>query len=96
MQTCPACGGHVEMIVCIEMPAALEKIVNRLDDKGASTGNRRLSARTAPPQAGSFDCYTGKHTTGATGCYTDCAGWVAVGLRTSTKRSRRAFRNQAY
>jgi hypothetical protein len=35
IETCPACGGAVRIIACIEDPLVIEKILSHLDHKGA-------------------------------------------------------------
>jgi hypothetical protein len=36
-ETCPACGGEVRIIGCIEDPLVIEKILTHLDKKNTST-----------------------------------------------------------
>ena len=55
METCPACGGTVRIIACIEDPGVMEKILTHLDAKGAALEATRRPPRRAPPQAGLFD-----------------------------------------
>ncbi len=51
IETCPACGGAVRIIACIEDPEVIEKILTHLDAKGVPAE----ASRRAPPQAGLFD-----------------------------------------
>jgi hypothetical protein len=51
IETCPACGGAVRIIACIEDPDIIEKILTHLDGKGADSG----ATRRPPPQQGLFD-----------------------------------------
>ncbi len=55
LETCPACGGAVRIIACIEDPLVIEKILNHLDEKGASAEDSRRPPCRAPPQADLFD-----------------------------------------
>ncbi len=55
LETCPACGGPVRIIACIEDPLVIEKILTHLDEKGASAEASRRPPCRAPPQAGLFD-----------------------------------------
>jgi hypothetical protein len=52
IDTCPACGGAVRIIACIEDPEFIEKIVAHLDAKGAELELSRLPPCRAPPQWG--------------------------------------------
>jgi hypothetical protein len=55
IETCPACGGAVRIIACIEDPVTIEKILAHLDVKAPeSEGTRRPPCR-APPPRGLFD-----------------------------------------
>jgi hypothetical protein len=55
IETCPACGGTVRIIACIEDPDVIEKILAHLDAKAAEPeATRRPPCRT-PPQQRSFD-----------------------------------------
>ncbi len=56
IETCPACGGAVRIIACIEDPEVIEKILTHLDEKDArpEATTRRPPCR-APPQTGLFD-----------------------------------------
>ena len=57
--TCPACGGAVRILACIEDPVVIEKILTHLDVKGgepeAPKAPRRPQPSRAPPQRGLFD-----------------------------------------
>jgi len=56
IETCPACGGALRIIVRIEDPAVIKKILTDLDTKDASKAPARLPPCRAPPQAaGLFD-----------------------------------------
>ena len=55
IETCPACGGALRIIACIEDPAVINKILTHLDAKDASTAPARLPPSRGPPQAGLFD-----------------------------------------
>ena len=55
IETCPACGGALRIIVCIEDPAVIKKILTHLDSKKASAQPARLPPSRAPPQRGLFD-----------------------------------------
>ena len=54
IETCPACGGALRIIACIEDPAVIKKILTHLDTKDASTAPARLPPSRAPPQPGLF------------------------------------------
>jgi hypothetical protein len=54
IETCPACGGALQIIACIEDPAVIKKILTHLDTKDASTAPARLPPSRGPPQAGLF------------------------------------------
>ncbi len=53
--TCPACGGAVQFIACIEDPMVIEKILTHLDAKTAEPEAPRRPPCRAPPQASLFD-----------------------------------------
>ena len=55
VETCPACGGAVRIIACIEDPVVIEKILTHLDEKGGSAEAFRRPPCRAPPQTGLFD-----------------------------------------
>ena len=55
LETCPACGGAVRIIACIEDPLVIEKILTHLDEKGGSAQASRRPPCRAPPQAGLFE-----------------------------------------
>ena len=55
LETCPACGGAVRIIACIEDPLVIEKILTHLDEKGGSAEASRRPPCRAPPQAGLFE-----------------------------------------
>jgi hypothetical protein len=50
IETCPACGGALRIIACIEDPAVVKKILTRIDSKNASAEPARLPPCRAPPQ----------------------------------------------
>jgi hypothetical protein len=52
---CPACGGAVRIIACIEDPTAIEKILAHLAAKVAEPEASRRPPCRAPPQQGLFD-----------------------------------------
>jgi hypothetical protein len=54
IETCPACGGTLRIIACIEDPAVINKILTHLDSKNASAQPDRLPPARAPPPAGLF------------------------------------------
>jgi hypothetical protein len=55
IEACPACGGAMRIIACIEAPVVIEKILTHLDEKGGSAEASRRPPCRAPPQAGLFD-----------------------------------------
>jgi len=55
IETCPACGGAVRIIACIEDPVVIEKILTHLDVKGGAAEATRRPPCRAPPPAGLFD-----------------------------------------
>lgn len=55
IETCPACGGVVRIIACIEDPEVIEKILARLDAKASEPEARLRPPSRAPPQRGLFD-----------------------------------------
>jgi hypothetical protein len=55
IETCPACGGAVRIIACIEDPDIIEKILTYLDAKGAEPRAPRRPPCRAPPQRELFD-----------------------------------------
>jgi hypothetical protein len=52
IQTCPACGGVLRIIACIEDPSVIERILTHLAQKDASAPTSRLPPSRAPPQGG--------------------------------------------
>ncbi len=54
IETCSACGGAVKVIVCIQDPAVIDKILTHLQEKVVSGPNDLLPQSRAPP-AGLFD-----------------------------------------
>jgi hypothetical protein len=54
-ETCPACGGAMRIIACIEDPAVIEKILTHLDAKGAEPDAPRRPPCRGPPARGLFD-----------------------------------------
>jgi len=55
IETCPACGGAMRIIACIEDPAVIEKILTHLDAKGAEPDAPRRPPCRGPPARGLFD-----------------------------------------
>jgi hypothetical protein len=55
IETCPACGGALRIIACIEDPVVIKTILTHLDTKNASSVPSRLPPCRAPPPAGLFD-----------------------------------------
>ena len=55
IETCPACGGTLRIIVCIEDSVVIQKILTHIDTKAPSAESFRLPPCRAPPQAGLFD-----------------------------------------
>ena len=54
-ETCPACGGAMRIIACIEDPAVIEKILTHPDAKAPEPEAPRRPPSRAPPQWGMFD-----------------------------------------
>jgi hypothetical protein len=59
IQTCPACGGAMRIIACIEDPVVIEKILAHLDAKAAAGQASRPPPCRAPPQGRSSGEPTG-------------------------------------
>ena len=58
IETCPACGGAMEVIACIEDPVVIKQILDHLEHKVQASGPRALPESRAPPvgrQAGRSD-----------------------------------------
>jgi hypothetical protein len=55
IETCPACGGAVRIVACIEDPVVIEKILAHLDAKAPEPAATRWPPCRAPPQRGLFD-----------------------------------------
>jgi hypothetical protein len=55
IEICPACGGAVRIIACIEDPVVIEKILTHMDAKVADSDVPRLPPCRAPPQRRLFD-----------------------------------------
>jgi hypothetical protein len=53
LQSCPACGGALRIIACIEDPAVIETILAHLDAKAAAAQAARPPPCRGPPEAGS-------------------------------------------
>jgi hypothetical protein len=49
IETCPACGGAVRIIACIEEPVVIKKILAHLDRKDAPQQTGLLPEGQAPP-----------------------------------------------
>jgi hypothetical protein len=54
IETCPACGGALRIIACIEDPSVIKKILSHLDTKDACAAPCRLPPSRARRQAGLF------------------------------------------
>ena len=54
IETCPACGGALRIIACIEDPAVINKILTYIESKNASAEPARSPPCRAPPQLGVF------------------------------------------
>jgi hypothetical protein len=59
IETCPACGGALRIIGCIEDPAVIEKILAHLDAKAAAGQAARPPPSRAPPEGRSSGEPTG-------------------------------------
>jgi len=55
IETCPACGGAMRIIACIEDPDIIEKILAHLDVKTAEPEAPRRPPCRAPPRRELFD-----------------------------------------
>jgi hypothetical protein len=55
IETCPACGGAVRIIACIEDPVVIEKILAHLDAKASEPEAPQRPPCRAPPQRGLFE-----------------------------------------
>ena len=55
IETCPACGGAVRIIACIEDPEVIAKILTHLDAKAAESEASRRPPCRAPPPCELFD-----------------------------------------
>ena len=55
IETCPACGGAMRIIACVEDPEVIEKILAHLDAKVAEPEATRRPPCRDPPQASLFD-----------------------------------------
>ena len=55
IETCPVCGGAVQIIACFEDPLVFEKILTHLDVKGAEPETTRCPPSPALPQCALFD-----------------------------------------
>ena len=55
IETCPACGGAMRIIACIEDPDVIEKILAHLDAKVAEPDAPRRPPCRAPPPRWLFD-----------------------------------------
>ena len=55
IQTCPACGGAIRIIACIEDAQVIGKILAHLETQGAELQARRRPPCRAPPQRELFD-----------------------------------------
>ncbi len=52
--TCPACGGPMKIIACIEDPIVIKKILAHLKEKAAANAPTALPQSRAPPEAALF------------------------------------------
>jgi len=52
IETCPACGGAVRIIACIEDPVVIEKILTHLDARAPGPEALMRPPCRAPPQPG--------------------------------------------
>jgi hypothetical protein len=59
IQTCPACGGALRIIACIEDAAVIEKILAHLDARAAAAQAARPPPSRAPPEGRSSGKPTG-------------------------------------
>ena len=55
IESCPACGGAVRIIACIEGPDVIEKILTHLSRKAPEPEATRPPPCRVPPQRGLFD-----------------------------------------
>ena len=55
IKTCPACGGVMRIIACIEDPEVIANILAHLQTQGAEPQARRRPPCRAPPQRELFD-----------------------------------------
>jgi hypothetical protein len=53
IQTCPACGGALRIIACIEDPLVIDKILAHLDAKAPAAQASRPPPCRGPPEAAS-------------------------------------------
>ncbi len=49
IETCPACGGAVKVIVCIEDPVVIKRILDHLKQKADANEPSPLPQSRAPP-----------------------------------------------
>ena len=54
IETCPACGGAVHIVACIEDPDVIEKILKHVDEKSPGSVSVGLPPSRASPQIGLF------------------------------------------
>jgi hypothetical protein len=54
IETCPACGGSVRIVACIEDPDVIGKILSHLAGKAAGPEAAQLPPSRGPPQLGLF------------------------------------------
>jgi hypothetical protein len=54
IEICKSCGGYVKIIVCIEDPLIIKKILTHIDSKAACGAARRLPPCRATPQGSLF------------------------------------------
>lgn len=54
IETCPACGGAMKVIACIEDPVVIRQILAHLEKAGAAENTSLLPESRAPPQANLF------------------------------------------
>ena len=54
IETCPACGGAVRIVACIEDSDVIEKILSYLEEKSPGSVSAKLPPSRASPQIGLF------------------------------------------
>ena len=59
IETCPACGGALRILACIEDPVVIEKILAHLDAKAAEAQAARPPPCPGPPERRSSGALAG-------------------------------------